>query len=99
VEKIVKQYRAHLELTTPKPTICEFVGEDLETLKSRTQVLLTHVLSGNADFRPAQTASLTLVFHPNFNEGKTPLGWIAPYDVPESMSVGAAIEQRLEAAA
>jgi hypothetical protein len=98
---IVKQYRAHLQLTHPKPRTCELISDDLDTVKED----VNRILGGNgvkfveAPQSTAGGGGLTLIFHPSFNAGKTSLGWISPYEVPESMSVGATIDQRLQAAA
>jgi hypothetical protein len=98
-QKVVKQYRIHLQLTD---RIYEGTGADLGTLKEDCNRMFTgggvkfeSPPGGNA--QPGQ--GLTLIYHPSFDGGKTALGWISPFDVPEQMSARAMIEQRLQAAA
>jgi hypothetical protein len=99
---IVKQYRATLQLTHPKPRTCELVGDDINTLKTD----ITNILGGGVNavkFEPAQATvgspGLTLIYHPSFNKGETPCGWISVFELPQTMSVGASIERLVEAAA
>jgi hypothetical protein len=99
---IVKQYRAVLQIVHPKPRMCELVGDDIGLLK--TDVI--NVLGGGPSavkFEAAQATvgspGLTLIYHPSFNKGETPLGWISLFELPQTMSVGATIERLTEAAA
>jgi len=97
---IVKQYRALLTLTHPRPRTCELVSPDLNTLKED----VNRIFGGNGvKFENAQSAvgspGLTLIYHPSFDSGKTPSGWISPFEVPESMSVGKTIELLAQQAA
>jgi hypothetical protein len=100
---IVKQYRAHIELpdggVAPAAIVGDLTCDSLEVLKERVNILL----GGKAKFEGTQSTAgspgVTLVYHPNWNKGETPLGCISPFEVHESMSIGATIEKLKEAAA
>ena len=105
-QPIVKQYRGHIELTAPKPIICDFVSDDLEVLKEKIRGFITGssapVPANSPKFESAQSTTnpgLLLVFHQQFNRGQTALGWIAPEEVPEHMAVQGALDRLREAAA
>lgn len=90
----VKQYRANLVVNTPKPRTCELISTDLNTLKDD----INHLLGGGTKFDTEHaTPGITVIFHPGLNSGKTPLGWITAYDVPEQMGVVTIVEQQLAA--
>jgi hypothetical protein len=96
MDRIAKQYRAHVALDGTSPTICEFVGNNLQALKDRVTFIIAHVLNGNVRMEPVQTSpggeGLVLIYHPKFEKGEKPLGWISGYEVPEAASVTAEIE-------
>ena len=52
-----------------------------------------------SDFRSDMKAACTLVFHPGYQKGKNPVGWISELEVPGPMSLEATIEGRITAAA
>jgi hypothetical protein len=90
---IVKNYRAILTLTHPKPRTCELLGDDLNTVKTD----VTNILGGGGvTFTPS--GPVILVYHPSFQGGKKWLGEITSLDVTEDMSVGAEIERLATAA-
>ena len=100
VDKSIKwQYRVHLELGAPAPTIVEFTGESLEMLKKRTDT----ILHGKAKFEGANvhagSPGVTLVFDPNTRQGEFIVGYISQYEVPEHMTAESTIERLTEAAA
>ena len=90
---IVKNYRAILTLTHPKPRTCLLVSDDINVLKTD----VTNILGRNdVTFTPA--GPVTLIYHPTFQGGKKWLGEITTFDVTEDMSVATAIEQLAQAA-
>jgi|HubBroStandDraft_6_1064221.scaffolds.fasta_scaffold2799438_1 hypothetical protein len=98
-KSIRQQYRVHLELGAPAPMIVEFTGENLDALKTRANL----VLDGKGKFEGAQARAgspgVTLVFHPNVNQGELCIGFISTYEVPEHLTVESTIERLTEAAA
>jgi hypothetical protein len=106
-KSIVKQYRAHIELAdgsvyaaggSPAAIVGDLTCDNLEVLKERITLL-----GGKAKFEGTQSTAgspgVTLIFHPNWNRGQSPLGCISPFEVHESMTVGNTIERLKEAAA
>jgi hypothetical protein len=92
-DNVVKNYRCHVQLGPNR--IWEGEGDDLNTLKED----VNRMLNGGVTYTPAQTAAgsqgLQLIFHASFEQGKMSLGWISPFEVPETMSARATIEHRL----
>jgi hypothetical protein len=80
--KIVKQYTGRLNL--PNHTIVNLEGAEQGVLKETAQA----ILKGGCRFEPTgPTGGTLIVYHPTFDAGKTPIGWISGFDVPETMSV------------
>lgn len=94
---VIKNYRAHVQLGPNR--IWEGEGDDLNTLKED----VNRMLNGGVTYNPAQASAggqgLLLIYHPSFEHGKTQLGWISSFEVPETMSARATIEHRLQRAA
>jgi hypothetical protein len=96
---LTQEYRAHLELAegvTHKPVICELGSSDIDVLKDRINILLNGKAKFEGTQRTGTAPPILLVFHPNFQKGETPLGWIAPVELPESMSTANTIERLVE---
>jgi hypothetical protein len=94
-QETIKQFFARIE--TPNGVEVNLTGDDQAILKETVQTLL----KGGCRFEPAgQTDNPgLLVYHPTFQGGKMPLGWIAPIEVPKYMSVKVIAEsRRLQAA-
>lgn len=81
----VRQYSAQLHL--PNHLNIELMGDDFGTLKESAQRLL----NGGARFEPLNPTpgAPALIYHPTYDGGKTPLGWVNAIDVPEHMSTKA----------
>lgn len=103
-KSVVKQYRLHIELPDgivgPAAIVGDVTCDNLDVLKERVNTLL----GGKAKFEgtgstAGLTPGITLVYHPNWNRGETPLGCISPFEIHESMTVGTTIEKLKEAAA
>ncbi len=84
---LVKQYRARLYL--PNHLTCTMEGGDLGILKESVQ----RQLDGGTRFETAGSGSI-LIFHHSVDEGKTAIGWLTPFEVPEAMSIRAHAEIR-----
>jgi hypothetical protein len=89
-----KQYRLWLRL--PGNAIGEVTGDDPAVVKDIAQ----RMANGGARFVP-QTVSptgSTLIFHPAYEGGKKPIGWIAAFDIPTSMTNAVLLEHLKQAA-
>lgn len=68
-----KKYRGHVEL--PNATVVELQNDDPTIVKDTVQ----SILKGGCRFEPVrEPANAFVIYHPTFEGGKTPLGWIAP---------------------
>jgi hypothetical protein len=74
-----KAYRGHLEL--PNRTIIDLVNsnDDQPLAQSLLKQSTEAILKGGCKFENTGTPEepIILVYHPTFEGGKTPLGWIA----------------------
>ncbi|MGA2426711.1 MAG: hypothetical protein ABSG07_22145 [Terriglobales bacterium] len=87
----VKHFNVWLELPNTH-TICTLQGDDLGNLKEMTNTMV----KGGCRFEPFGSSNTLLVYNPT-DGGKTPIGWIAGYEIPEALSnrglVGRGIRQ------
>jgi hypothetical protein len=86
--KLVKQFLARLESDRLNIPLME--AEDLGRLKENISALL----GGSARFDPSPTGTTTLIYHPSWGSGQTPIGWIASIELPEHMSIRVVAEKR-----
>jgi hypothetical protein len=85
-----KKYRGHVELVNG--TFIDALNDDREILKDIVQA----TLKGGCRFDVADTKAqdpVLLIYHPSWESGKTPLGWIAT-GVNEPMTNKIFFEQR-----
>ena len=87
----VKHFNVWLELPNTHTT-CSLEGDDLGNMKQMVQTLI----KGECRFEPFGASNTLLVYNPT-DGGKTPIGWIAGYEIPEALSnrglVGRGIRQ------
>jgi len=93
-DETVKQF--HLWLRLPGNAIGEVSGDDASVVKDIAQ----RMANGGARFSPETVSptGVTLVFHPTYEGGRTPCGYISPIEVPKILSNEILLENLKQAA-
>lgn len=89
--KTITQYRS--ELTFDDHSTITITGADMDAVQDKIRKLLP----GKLRFQNIETqaGNSMQVFHESHFKANEPVGWIASYDVPNSLSVRAVTEARL----
>ena len=83
----VAQYHGEIRIFNgERITTVTLVGSDLHEAKEIVGRMLG---DPRADFRSDMKAACTLVFHPSYQRGQNPVGWISELELPGPMSLQA----------